>query len=332
MREELERAIRELEAKLPELRRLVAMAEMQLTLSPAASALAPVLVNLLRVTDETASELRRALLDGTEVVEPEPSVESDKPEASGGGTGVPRSEAQQELENLFGGMGGEQPYWDVVPEGEPPAMPAPEPSETTNEDLGVLEAGSGWAPTTFVEAERLFRQPLWNAVRFYLEDSHETNIVVSGAMEQAARVFEASEGELNPLEVFARTAAYQVQLLLPRPEDKPERREPSEAQLFLHLELFRLERLIERKREQIDRLKASSWESGQDFFDVLARLESELADMITGFYNRRLQLGDEGDWGGADGPIGAVPKMPPPDRDPGAGRTYEEALALPRNP
>lgn len=334
MREELERAIRELESKLPELRRLVAMAEMELTLSPAASALAPVLVNLLRITDETASDLRRALLEGVEPVAPsEPPPASDAGSGISSGGGEAMSEAERELAELMGDLSGasatESDYWNVAP----PEEPIPSTIEKENArgaDSAVVELSAGdLAPTIFADAERVFRQPLWDAVRFYLEDDQETEIVVNGTMEQAARVFEASEGEINPLEVFARTAAYQVQLLLPRQDDRPDRREPTEKQLFLHLELFRMERLIERKREQIERLRAASQESETDVSVILSRLESELTEMLNAFYNYRLRLDDE-DKGGEGGAIGVPPDEPPPVRDPGAGRTFEEALALPR--
>jgi hypothetical protein len=335
MREELERAIRELESKLPELRRLVAMAEMELTLSPAASALAPVLVNLLRVTDETASDLRRALLEGVEpVAPPEPPPVSNTGSGISSGGGEAMSEAERELAELMGDLSGvsatESDYWNVVPP-EEPASPTTETDNLPTPDLRQAAADTSLdlTPTTFADAERVYRKPLWDAVWFYLEDDRETDIVVNGAMEQSARVFEASEGEINPLEVFARTAAYQVQLLLPRQEDRPDRREPSERQLFLHLELFRMERLIERKREQVERLRAASQESETDVSAILVRLESELTEMLNAFYNYRLRLDDE-DKGGEGGAIGVPPDEPPPVRDPGAGRTFEEALALPR--
>jgi hypothetical protein len=69
----LERAIRELEAKLPELRHLVVKEESQLTLSEEVAATAARLLRIVTQADEVASRLRHQLLggDGGDVVVPD---------------------------------------------------------------------------------------------------------------------------------------------------------------------------------------------------------------------------------------------------------------------
>jgi hypothetical protein len=68
VREELERAIRELEAKLPDLRHLIAESELQLTLSEEVASIAERLLRVVTQADEVASQLRRELLGGAGVV------------------------------------------------------------------------------------------------------------------------------------------------------------------------------------------------------------------------------------------------------------------------
>jgi hypothetical protein len=184
-------------------------------------------------------------------------------------------------------------------------------------------------PESFDEVKRLYRPVVQEAVQFYLDNRIEAAWVTARTFEQARRVWEAAEGEVSPLEVLARCAVFQCGLLLPRLPGLPRRRVPTEEQLFRYLEVPRFERLLEAIDTRIAVARASAREAGIDVTEDLARLEELRERMIEDFYSRRLRLDEDGEAGGG---IGCLTAPPSPRRGPGGGRTFEEALALPRNP
>lgn len=424
MHDELERAIRELEAKLPELRRLIAESELTFTLSPDAEAAGRRLLDAIAEADDTAGALRRLLLDGTPSADSSPDAPLSTAHDHEQGIQAARDleRVLAELERRLG-LGPEQPpaeseekprivgltaeyhlpfttdLWKEFPEREPilpgwdvrkmfqvtpgdgryllvldersralaPEAPV-EPAErqawldslilvlgfdTAESRAAYLETvvaeareerdrqrllkpspeaappvGDWRTPQTFAELREQYREGLTQAVRYFLEDDDETAVVVRQTFEQAERVFDASEGEVSALELLARTARFQIGLLLPRPEDKPERWVPTEEQLFRQLEAFRIERRIAEMEARIAALTAQARESGDDVSQRLAQMEYVRDSLLQQFYNAKLRL-DDGEAGGA---VGVPVVVPPPQRGPGGGRTFEEALAAPRNP
>jgi len=184
-------------------------------------------------------------------------------------------------------------------------------------------------PESFDEVRRLYRPVVQEAVQFYLDNRIEAAWITARTFEQARRVWDAAEGEVSPLEVLARCAVFQCGLLLPRLPGLPRRRVPSEEQLFHYLERHRFERLLEAIDARTAAARASAWEAGLDVTEDLARLDAARERMIEEFYGRRLRLDEDGEAGGG---IACPTPLPPPRRVPGGGRTFEEALALPRNP
>jgi hypothetical protein len=142
VREELERAIRELEAKLPNLRHLIAEAELQLTLSEDVAAVAARFLRLITQTDEVASQLRRALLGGTSTM-PHAAQHSDAPtEAALAEIAEDLSRVAKELKTLEREMHERDEPSDDPPGGSPvPAVPrGPSPTRTPGSERTYEEA------------------------------------------------------------------------------------------------------------------------------------------------------------------------------------------------
>jgi hypothetical protein len=179
-----------------------------------------------------------------------------------------------------------------------------------------------------------YRDALFEAVLWYLEDDRETEVVVAGALEQAERQWGALEGEANVLHLLAMAAVDQIERLLPRPWNRLSRRVPTVAQLTESLSLYQFDRRVAEMRAMLDVMKASARERGGDTEGgaQIAELEAMMDRLVSTFYKGRLPWdedgGDDPQFGGAVCPV----TVPPPMRGPGEGRTFSEALAPARNP
>lgn len=432
MHEELERAIRLLEGKLPELRRLISESELTFQMSPEAEAMGERLRDALAIADDAASALRRVLLGGTidpddETTEGEPTPADDEPvdtslaPTDDGAKETSASTNPNEPTLLSGsgerdipGLVGElflpfetdlwvrfpdrepiRPGWDVrrlfavtntevgqfwlVVDERASAFSTEAPvekekrqewldtriavlefdseasravylsgivdaareerdrkqSERRSKQLPISEsrvtdeAFSVWkSPQTFAELRERYRDGLTAAVSYFLEDANETAFVIRQTLEQAERVWKAADGEISGLELLARTAKFQIDLLVPRPADGPQRWVPTETQIFKQLEAYRTERILASLDAKIAAAQAEVREAGEDWSKEVVQLRSIRDEIITRFYNTKLRL-DDGEAGGA---VGVPVTAPPPMRGPGDGRTFEEALAAPCNP
>lgn len=188
----------------------------------------------------------------------------------------------------------------------------------------------------FVEFRESCREPLLSALTYFLEDDGEVTRVAKQAWEQAARQWNALEGEVNPTNLIAQAAVDQCERLLPRPMGEPERRVPTEADLVRHLEWNLLNHragrlahyIISREQSELsdptriqEALLGSLDESSPETKEAVERLIAELM---------KLRFGDLED--GTGGAMPCLVTSPPPFRGPGDGRTFDEALAAPRNP
>jgi hypothetical protein len=184
-------------------------------------------------------------------------------------------------------------------------------------------------PLTFAAVRTLYRAALREALVFYLESEGEAELVLRRTFEQAERVWDASENEVGVLELLARTAAFQCDLLIPRRDSLPKRQAPTDAQLYRYLERYRLERRIAELEARMEAVRATAREEGVDGDQRLEALEKGHDAMIEQFYRRWYDFGDDDP---ANGSVGSLLPVIPPRRGPGGGRTFEEALAPPCNP
>lgn len=184
-------------------------------------------------------------------------------------------------------------------------------------------------PESFVEVRKLYREPLNEAVLWYLEDEPETELVVGGTLDQAERQWAALEGEANVIHLLSVAAVDQIERLLPRPWNRVGRRVPTVGQMEASLSAYRFEKRVAAMRATVEVLKGSIREGGAtaDQADI-AELERIIDQMVATFYKAHLPLDDDPEFGGAV----CKAAVPPPMRGPGGGRTFDEALAPPRSP
>ena len=178
-----------------------------------------------------------------------------------------------------------------------------------------------------------YRPLLLRALRYFLENEGEAELVTIGAFEQAERQWSALEGEANIRQVIANAADDQCALLLPRVEGEPERRAPQAAEIFRHLAWYDWERRIEGIELQLSVLRASLREAGtpEADSDMLVELQARFDELVKNLFRSRLGMSADDDEPAGGGVACEVP-VPPPHRGPGGGRTFEEALMPARNP
>jgi hypothetical protein len=182
---------------------------------------------------------------------------------------------------------------------------------------------------TFGEIRALYRAAVRESLAFYLESEGEAELVLRRTFEQAERVWDALDNEIGILELLARTAAFQCGLLMPRRDNLPKRRVPTDAQLYRYLERYRLERRIAELEARMEAVQASAREAGVDVEQRLETIRAGHDAMIQQFYRRWYDFGDEDQ---ANGAVGCLLPVTPPRRGPEGGRTFDEALAPPRDP
>jgi len=174
---------------------------------------------------------------------------------------------------------------------------------------------------------------LHRALLFFLEDIDEARTVTDGAIEQAARQWAALEAEGNPMHVLGVAAADQCELLLPRSANRPGRRVPTSEQIVRHIEFYDWEQRLARVEVAIDVRRASVLENGgvPDEDAELLELKTRHVELLRNLLQVRLRLNSDDDEA-AGGGLAAEIKIPPPEKGPGGGRTFGEALEPARNP
>lgn len=213
-----------------------------------------------------------------------------------------------------------------------------ERSESTSEPREVLRDAfrltGHHSLETFEEIRAEYTIPLESAIRGYVQTEDEVKFVAAGTLAHAARVWQVAEGEVSSLELLASLAVEQIERLLPRSPEAEERLIPTPKQIFRYLARHRVERLIEDMERQLERLRIGIQESIHEVpastYQEIATLEQLRNEVMRQFYNGLLRLDDD-DSSEGDA-MGARITPPLPVRGPGAGRTFDEALALARNP